>query len=29
MKTPVLDSEGYLNPTSTTIQAKYRTMGGY
>ncbi|HYX14769.1 MAG TPA: hypothetical protein VE944_10450 [Nostoc sp.] len=28
MKTPVLDNEGYLNPTSTTIQAKYRTLGG-
>ncbi|MEH2170702.1 MAG: hypothetical protein V7K41_29430 [Nostoc sp.] len=28
MKTPVLDSEGYLNPASTTIQAKYRTLGG-
>ncbi|YAG11063.1 hypothetical protein NSTC745_00310 [Nostoc sp. DSM 114161] len=28
MKTPVLDSEGQLNPTTATIQAKYRTLGG-
>ncbi|MEA5601429.1 hypothetical protein [Nostoc sp. UHCC 0252] len=27
MKTPILDSEGYLNPACTTIQAKYRTLG--
>lgn len=26
MKTPVLDSEGNLNPASTTIKAKYRTI---
>ncbi len=28
MKTPVLDSEGQLNPITATIQAKYRTWGG-
>ncbi|WP_292781310.1 hypothetical protein [Nostoc sp. NMS9] len=28
MKTPVLDSEGQLNPVTATIQAKYRTLGG-
>jgi hypothetical protein len=28
MKTPVLDSEGQLNPVTATIQAKYRTFGG-
>ncbi|MEI2581089.1 hypothetical protein [Scytonema sp. PRP1] len=28
MKTPVLDSEGQLNPATATIQAKYRTLGG-
>lgn len=28
MKTPVLDSEGQLNPITATIQAKYRTLGG-
>jgi hypothetical protein len=28
MKTPVLDSEGQLNPVTVTIQAKYRTLGG-
>ncbi|MCC5617228.1 hypothetical protein LC605_19500 [Nostoc sp. CHAB 5836] len=28
MKTPVLDSEGQLNPVTETIQAKYRTLGG-
>ncbi|MHC5764710.1 MAG: hypothetical protein ACYTXI_03610 [Nostoc sp.] len=28
MKTPVLDSEGQLNPVAATIQAKYRTLGG-
>ncbi|MEH2299198.1 MAG: hypothetical protein V7K88_09185 [Nostoc sp.] len=26
MKTPVLDSEGQLNPVTATIQAKYRTL---
>ena len=28
MKTPVLDTEGQLNPVTGTIQAKYRTLGG-
>ncbi|WP_414583900.1 hypothetical protein [Scytonema sp. PCC 10023] len=28
MKTPVLDSEGQLNPATASIQAKYRTLGG-
>lgn len=28
MKTPVLDTEGQLNPATATIQAKYRTLGG-
>ncbi|MBE9004783.1 hypothetical protein IQ259_06995 [Fortiea sp. LEGE XX443] len=28
MKTPILDSEGKLNPVTATIQAKYRTLGG-
>ena len=28
MKTPVLDSEGQLNPVTATIRAKYRTLGG-
>lgn len=28
MKTPVLDSQGNLNPASATIKAKYRTLGG-
>lgn len=28
MKTPVLDSEGQLNPVTASIQAKYRTLGG-
>jgi hypothetical protein len=28
MKTPVLDSEGQLNPVTSTIQAKYRTLKG-
>ncbi|MEH2205575.1 MAG: hypothetical protein V7K53_16090 [Nostoc sp.] len=28
MKTPVLDSEGQLNPITATIQAKYHTWGG-
>ena len=28
MKTPVLDSEGQLNPATATIRAKYRTLGG-
>ncbi|HYX14749.1 MAG TPA: hypothetical protein VE944_10350 [Nostoc sp.] len=28
MKTPVLDSEGQLNPITATIQAKYGTWGG-
>ncbi|WP_026731261.1 hypothetical protein [Fischerella sp. PCC 9605] len=28
MKTPILDSEGQLNPATATIQAKYRTLGG-
>ncbi|MBN3871739.1 hypothetical protein [Nostoc sp. JL33] len=28
MKTPVLDSEGQLNPVTATIQAKYRTLEG-
>lgn len=28
MKTPVLDSEGQLNPATSTIRAKYRTLGG-
>jgi len=28
MKTPVLDSEGQLNPATATIKAKYRTLGG-
>ena len=27
MKTPVLDSEGQLNPATATIRAKYRTLG--
>ena len=27
MKTPVLDGEGNLNPATTTIKAKYRTLG--
>lgn len=27
MKTPVLDGEGKLNPTTATVQAKYRTLG--
>jgi hypothetical protein len=27
MKTPVLDSEGKLNPATANIQAKYRTLG--
>ncbi|MEC4814075.1 MAG: hypothetical protein SAK29_12500 [Scytonema sp. PMC 1069.18] len=26
MKTPVLDTQGQLNPTTATIQAKYRTL---
>lgn len=28
MKTPVLDTEGQLNPVTATIQAKYRTIRG-
>jgi len=28
MKTPILDSEGQLNPVTATIQAKYRILGG-
>lgn len=28
MKTPVLDSEGQLNPVTATIKAKYRTLAG-
>ncbi|MDJ0615260.1 MAG: hypothetical protein QNJ63_00720 [Calothrix sp. MO_192.B10] len=28
MKTPILDSEGHLNPVTATIQAKYHTLGG-
>ncbi|MEH2353981.1 hypothetical protein [Nostoc sp.] len=28
MKTPVLDSEGQLNPVAATIKAKYRTLEG-
>jgi hypothetical protein len=28
IKTPILDSQGDLNPATTTIQAKYRTLGG-
>lgn len=28
MKTPVLDTEGQLNPVTATIQAKYRTLRG-
>jgi hypothetical protein len=28
MKTPILDSEGKLNPVTATIQARYRTLGG-
>lgn len=28
MKTPILDSEGQLNPVTATIQAKYCTLGG-
>ncbi|MBD2410623.1 hypothetical protein FACHB389_17565 [Nostoc calcicola FACHB-389] len=28
MKTPVLDSEGQLNPATATIKAKYRTLRG-
>ena len=28
MKTPVLDSQGNLNPATATIKAKYRTLGG-
>lgn len=28
MKTPILDSEGQLNPVTTTIQTKYRTLEG-
>ncbi|MEH2457958.1 hypothetical protein [Nostoc sp.] len=28
MKTPVLDSEGQLNPVTATIKAKYLTLGG-
>lgn len=27
MKTPVLDTEGQLNPATTNIRAKYRTLG--
>lgn len=27
MKTPVLDTQGQLNPVTATIQAKYRTLG--
>ena len=27
MKTPVLDSQGNLNPATATIKAKYRTLG--
>jgi hypothetical protein len=27
-KTPILDSEGQLNPAAATIQAKYRILGG-
>ncbi len=27
MKTPVLDTQGQLNPATATIQAKYRTLG--
>ncbi len=27
MKTPVLDSEGNLNPATAIIKAKYRTLG--
>ncbi|MBD2199739.1 MULTISPECIES: hypothetical protein [Calothrix] len=29
MKTPILDSQGQLNPASAAIQAKYRTLGDY
>lgn len=28
IKTPILDSQGDLNPATTTIQAKYRNLGG-
>lgn len=28
MKIPILDNEGLLNPTTLTIQAKYKTLGG-
>ncbi|MEH1875268.1 hypothetical protein [Nostoc sp.] len=28
MKIPILDNEGLLNPSSLTIQAKYKTLGG-
>jgi hypothetical protein len=28
MKTPILDSEGELNPATATISFKYRTLGG-
>jgi hypothetical protein len=27
MKTPILDTEGHLNPATASIQAKYRTLG--
>ncbi|WP_016949725.1 hypothetical protein [Anabaena sp. PCC 7108] len=27
MKTPILDSEGKLNPATATVQSKYRTLG--
>jgi hypothetical protein len=29
MKTPVLDSQGQLNPATAAIHAKYRTIGDY
>ncbi len=28
IETPIWDSEGQLNPFTSTIQAKYRTLGG-
>ncbi|MEH2065559.1 MAG: hypothetical protein V7K50_25415 [Nostoc sp.] len=28
MKIPILDNEGLLNPSTLTIQAKYKTLGG-
>ncbi len=29
MKTPILDSEGFINPATGAITARYRSLGGY